>query len=64
MAEDVEKHCGGGVKYAFQPEQKGSGDAVRWAEPLFADFDGGVVIMCGDSPFFTAETSTRKQRRL
>ncbi|MBO7394108.1 MAG: NTP transferase domain-containing protein [Abditibacteriota bacterium] len=59
MAEEVRRHCGGAVKYAFQPEQKGSGDAVRCAAPLFADFDGGVVIMCGDSPFFTADTVRR-----
>lgn len=55
-ADQVMNEVGGGVRYARQTEQKGSGHAVACARETFADFDGILVIMCGDSPLFTAAT--------
>ncbi len=62
QAEEVERALGDGFRYARQPEQRGSGDAVRCAAELFDGFVGHVVIMCGDSPLFRAATVTRMMR--
>ncbi|MDA8162610.1 MAG: NTP transferase domain-containing protein [Desulfobacteraceae bacterium] len=40
----------------FQDQQLGTGDAVMRARPLLVDFDGNVLIICGDTPLFTRET--------
>lgn len=62
QAEDVERALGDGFRYARQPEQRGSGDAVRCAAELFKGFVGHLVIMCGDSPLFRAATVTKMMR--
>lgn len=48
-----------GYDYVLQLEQKGSGHAVACAKDRFEDFDGPVVVMCGDSPLFRSETLGR-----
>ena len=55
-AEEVISKLGDTYKYVFQIEQKGSGDAVACAKECFTNFDGSLVIMCGDSPLFSSET--------
>jgi bifunctional UDP-N-acetylglucosamine pyrophosphorylase/glucosamine-1-phosphate N-acetyltransferase len=55
-AEDVEREIGSAAGYVCQPVQKGSGHAVACAKERFEGFDGGVVVMCGDSPLFESET--------
>lgn len=55
-AEDVKAALGDAYAYAYQPEQKGSGHAVACAKDLFAAYDGGLAVMCGDSPLFRANT--------
>lgn len=66
MGDEVVKSCGKRASYAFQTEQKGSGDAVACVKKDFDNFCGNVIIMCGDSPLFTSSTvkkmiSTHKQ---
>ncbi len=39
-----------------QKEALGTGDAVRCALPLLNDFDGTIVILCGDTPLVTGAT--------
>lgn len=55
----VRSVLGDSFAYAVQPEQKGSGDAVRCARGLYEDADGSLVVMCGDSPLFLPETIRR-----
>jgi UDP-N-acetylglucosamine diphosphorylase/glucosamine-1-phosphate N-acetyltransferase len=42
--------------YAEQTEQKGTGHAVQCAAPLLKDFDGHVLVCCGDTPLMRRET--------
>ena len=58
-AKQVTSEVGTGVKYVLQTEQKGSGHAVACAKDALREFDGSLIIMCGDSPLFTAETVRR-----
>ncbi len=46
----------GDVSYPRQIEQRGTGDAVRAAEPAFSGFDGDVLILYGDVPGLRAAT--------
>jgi bifunctional UDP-N-acetylglucosamine pyrophosphorylase/glucosamine-1-phosphate N-acetyltransferase len=58
-ADEVRRQVGEWPGYAVQAEQKGSGHAVACAKEAFRGFDGSLVIMCGDSPLFTADTVRR-----
>lgn len=49
--EDVE-----GLRFAVQAEQLGTGDAVRAALPELEDFDGTVLVLCGDVPALRSGT--------
>ena len=51
------------VLFADQPEQRGTGDAVRRAEPQLASFDGTLVILCGDVPLLRVSTLEELIRR-
>ena len=42
--------------YAIQAEQKGTGHAVKCAQSQLADFDGTVLVCCGDMPLIRRET--------
>ncbi|MDC7953690.1 bifunctional UDP-N-acetylglucosamine diphosphorylase/glucosamine-1-phosphate N-acetyltransferase GlmU [Liquorilactobacillus mali] len=55
-AKDVKKRLGKRTKYALQAEQLGTGHAVLQAEELLKDKDGVTLIVCGDTPLFTAQT--------
>jgi len=46
---------GRGVRFAHQPEQRGTGHAVQCALPALAGFRGDVLILCGDTPLLTTE---------
>lgn len=46
---------GGEIKTYLQPEQKGTGDAVKCAAEVLRQTDW-VCILCGDAPFIDAET--------
>ena len=43
----------------IQPEQKGTGDAVRAALPAVEGFDGDVLVLFGDTPLLTTATLER-----
>lgn len=45
-----------GYSYAVQAEQLGTGHAVQSAEPLLRDFNGSVLVCCGDMPLIKRET--------
>lgn len=57
--DDVKQAIGESVNYVLQQEQKGSGHAVACAKDAFVDFTGDLIIMCGDSPLFKAETLSK-----
>lgn len=40
----------------LQSPQLGTGHAVSMVLPYLSDFDGEVIILCGDTPLITAET--------
>jgi bifunctional N-acetylglucosamine-1-phosphate-uridyltransferase/glucosamine-1-phosphate-acetyltransferase GlmU-like protein len=45
-----------GYAFAEQTEQLGTGHAVLSAAPRLRDFDGSVLICCGDMPLLTSKT--------
>ncbi|MDO8585424.1 MAG: NTP transferase domain-containing protein [Armatimonadota bacterium] len=55
-AEQVRETLGHSLIYAFQEYQRGSGDAAASARPLLIGKSRHVIVMCGDSPLFTAAT--------
>lgn len=44
------------VDIVVQKEQLGTGHAVQMAEPVIAEDDGVVLILCGDTPLITTES--------
>lgn len=49
-AELVEAALGNGVETVRQTVQLGTGHAVLTTRPLLADFDGDLLVLCGDTP--------------
>jgi bifunctional UDP-N-acetylglucosamine pyrophosphorylase/glucosamine-1-phosphate N-acetyltransferase len=58
-AAQVRAGLGDDVEYALQESQRGTGDAVRAALPLLADWPGTILAMVGDVPLLPAETLRR-----
>ena len=56
--------AGRDAEIAVQSEQKGTGHAVRQAEPALGDYPGPVLILYGDTPFAEAATLRRMLDRL
>ena len=59
QAERVEEYIKENYKNArtvLQSPQLGTGHAVSMILPYLQDFDGEVIILCGDTPLVTAET--------
>ncbi len=59
QAEKVEEYIEANYKNAktvLQSPQLGTGHAVSMALPLLNDYDGEVIILCGDTPLITSET--------
>lgn len=44
------------AKTVLQSPQLGTGHAVSMALPLLENYDGEVIILCGDTPLITSET--------
>lgn len=44
------------VQYATQSEMLGTGHAVMQAEELLKDFEGDIIVTCGDAPLITEAT--------
>jgi len=57
QAQRVREACAGRrVEFAVQEEQLGTGHAVRQAEAALRDYEGDVLVLCGDMPFVKSET--------
>ena len=55
-AESVETALGTQAEYVVQAEQLGTGHAVMQASPCLQDFDGTVMVLCGDTPLLRGQT--------
>ena len=44
------------VSYVVQEEQLGTGHAIMQAKELLKDYEGDVMILCGDTPLLRSET--------
>lgn len=53
-AQSVAAALGEQAEYVIQAEQLGTGHAVLQARQLLAEFDGTVMILCGDTPLLQA----------
>lgn len=57
QSEKVVEHLNGkDILFIEQQVQKGTGHAVMCAKDTFKDFDGKVLILCGDMPLITYDT--------
>ncbi len=52
----IEATEGMGVEYVVQEPQLGTGDAVRYCEPLLKDYNGDVLVLSGDVPLMKLST--------
>ncbi|MBI1795729.1 MAG: NTP transferase domain-containing protein [Candidatus Eisenbacteria bacterium] len=48
--------AGAEVEWVVQAEQRGTGHAVLVAGPALEDFDGTLLVVCGDTPLLRATT--------
>lgn len=48
--------AGADVEWVLQPEQRGTGHAVLMAGPALEDFQGTLLVVCGDTPLLSAGT--------
>jgi len=53
---------GAGVEWVLQAEQRGTGHAVMMAGPALQDFQGTLLLVCGDTPLLRAATLARLLR--
>jgi bifunctional UDP-N-acetylglucosamine pyrophosphorylase/glucosamine-1-phosphate N-acetyltransferase len=51
----AEKYCSETISTVLQSPQLGTGHAVSMAIPKLQDFDGNILILCGDTPLLTTE---------
>ncbi len=58
-AEAVKAGLGNEVEYVLQAQQKGTGDAVRAAQPLLGDWPGAILVLAGDVPLLPGATLSR-----
>lgn len=54
--EEVLKVVGENADYVVQTEQLGTGHAVLQAKDKLKDYDGDVMVLCGDTPLLREET--------
>lgn len=54
--EQVEKAVDENVEFAIQQPQLGTGHAVQVTKESLKDFEGRVLILCGDVPLISADT--------
>lgn len=55
-AELVKEKLGDKVFYALQEEQLGTGHAVLQAENMLKNYNGKVIVACGDAPFVSSNS--------
>ena len=58
-AEAVKAGLGSEVEYVLQVQQKGTGDAVRAAQPLLGDWPGAILVLAGDVPLLPGAALSR-----
>ncbi|MBI4722423.1 MAG: NTP transferase domain-containing protein [Candidatus Stahlbacteria bacterium] len=44
------------IEFVIQDPPRGTGDAVMCAESIFSDFDGPILVLCGDVPLLKSDT--------
>ncbi len=54
-AESVQETLNGRCEFVVQAEQLGTGHAVMQAKDLLRDFNGTVMVLCGDTPLLQGE---------
>lgn len=62
-AEQVKAVLGNQVQYALQQEQLGTGHAVMQTADGLADFEGTVMILCGDTPLLRGQVLAELYRQ-
>ena len=50
------KEALGDIKYVVQDQQLGTGHAIMMAEEELKDYEGDVMVVCGDTPLLREET--------
>jgi bifunctional UDP-N-acetylglucosamine pyrophosphorylase/glucosamine-1-phosphate N-acetyltransferase len=50
------------VEWVLQAEQRGTGHAVLMAGPALEDFEGTLLVVCGDTPLLRAATLLARHR--
>ena len=55
-ADQVVAACGAGTEFVVQAERLGTGHACQQAERLLQDYQGVVLVLCGDAPLITEAT--------
>lgn len=55
-AKDVQTALGKDVEYVIQEQPLGTGHAVQSSQAVLKDFDGIILIVCGDTPLIAPET--------
>lgn len=53
---DAVSHNYPNTEFALQSEMLGTGHAVQMAESTLANFQGDIIVTCGDAPLITADT--------
>lgn len=56
MHAEVEKHVGHRAQCVLQKERLGTAHAVMQVVRFIKDFDGDILVMCGDAPLITTDT--------
>ena len=51
------------LEFVLQKEQLGTGHAARQAEKTLANFEGRILVLCGDMPLIKPETLENLLRR-
>lgn len=54
--DEVQSYLDGRAEFVRQEEQNGTGHAVKMAEPVLGQFDGTILLLCGDTPLVTKES--------
>ena len=52
------------LEFVEQKEQNGTGDAVRVTKEAFKNFEGNILILCGDVPLLSAQTLKKLLKHL
>lgn len=52
----IAEFAGAEIEWVTQAEQRGTGHAVMMAGPMLEDFEGTLLVVCGDTPLLRART--------